>query len=506
MEPYDLKASTSLIIAAFLATACGHDNNSTQTQTSSSDQPPVGSSPSEDPMILSGRFLDSAVMGLAYSTATQHGITDIEGTFHYRDGESITFYLGDPQLAERHAWTLGSTTAREVLTPLELLGTDTVDQSVRNMLRLLQSLDLDRDPSNGIELSTDGTNLPDGNLTLDLSLSDSDFEVDPVVTGYIAHSISTGDLVPAQSAVDHFQLTLNELLDIPTGTWNYTHGTVDGVAVSGLTASIRFDDEAHYMAQYHRPGDSGAVSGDLSLNGMSFFSEIEEFHMTLDGMVIDQYPEEFLDQVPESINDFANVALGLDANLRVLPNTIVLESRDGQVVLNYARGDMPGDGTVAYLEINSPNILEGEVGDILQLDAVARTSSSAIILPMQFSWSTSDPAVATVNGSGLVTAVGDGTVTIMASASGYEVSIQIEVSIENFDSTESDENAANEDVQTTENELDQCPDDQVTTLNNEEHVSQHNANVDDVTPTEQTNQQTVLQSNSGEECVPLTID
>jgi len=36
-------------------------------------------------------FIDSAVKGLSYETATQSGVTDVDGTFKYLAGEKVTF-------------------------------------------------------------------------------------------------------------------------------------------------------------------------------------------------------------------------------------------------------------------------------------------------------------------------------------------------------------------------------------------------------------------------------
>src|SRR5690554_6852578 len=93
-----------------------------------------------------GVFTDSPVAGLRYHTATQEGITAADGTFRYRDGETVTFHLGELQL--------GSATAAEQLSPLDLVdGAEITDSRVTNMLVLLQSLDEDRALNNGIQIS-----------------------------------------------------------------------------------------------------------------------------------------------------------------------------------------------------------------------------------------------------------------------------------------------------------------------------------------------------------------
>ena len=56
------------------------------------------------------------------------------------------------------------------------------------------------------------------------------------------------------------------------------------------------------------------------------------------------------------------------------------------------------------------------LGETTQLTAEGR-NAAGVVVAITPTWSSSDPAVASVNESGLVTAVGDGSATISASAS-----------------------------------------------------------------------------------------
>ena len=65
---------------------------------SSSDSDAPAPSPGQ-PATLSGTFVDSAVVGLDYQgSETPAGLTDGQGQFTYREGESITFSIGDLDL------------------------------------------------------------------------------------------------------------------------------------------------------------------------------------------------------------------------------------------------------------------------------------------------------------------------------------------------------------------------------------------------------------------------
>ncbi len=107
-----------------------------------------GSSSSSKPRVLTGTFIDSAVSGLDYQgTDTAASTTDDQGQFQYRQGETISFSIGD--------LPLGSANGAEVLTPLSITegAASATDQRVTNKLILLQSLDSDGQLNNGIQLT-----------------------------------------------------------------------------------------------------------------------------------------------------------------------------------------------------------------------------------------------------------------------------------------------------------------------------------------------------------------
>lgn len=64
---------------------------------------------------LTGVFLDSAVSGNNYRTATQSGTTDAAGEFKFISAEQVTFSLG--------RIVLPTVTAGSVITPPDIAGT-----------------------------------------------------------------------------------------------------------------------------------------------------------------------------------------------------------------------------------------------------------------------------------------------------------------------------------------------------------------------------------------------
>ncbi|HET7229423.1 MAG TPA: Ig-like domain-containing protein [Longimicrobium sp.] len=82
---------------------------------------------------------------------------------------------------------------------------------------------------------------------------------------------------------------------------------------------------------------------------------------------------------------------------------------------------------VAAVEV-SPATQTLSQGGAAQLTAVARDSAGAVLNGRTFTWASSNPSVATVSASGVVTGVGQGTASITATAEGVTGSAQVTVS------------------------------------------------------------------------------
>jgi hypothetical protein len=115
----------------------------------------LGSSVSSTPGVLTGVFIDGPVAGITYKTPTVGGMTDATGTFKYKEGEEVTFSIGRV--------VLGSAAGKPVLTPLDIAAgaKDTSDQRVVNISVLLQTLDQDGNPENGITISSKAASFVD---------------------------------------------------------------------------------------------------------------------------------------------------------------------------------------------------------------------------------------------------------------------------------------------------------------------------------------------------------
>ncbi|TPH15644.1 DM13 domain-containing protein [Litorilituus lipolyticus] len=198
----------NIVLMSLLLTlsACGGSSDSTAPDKEVLPPPPS---------TYTGVFLDSAVEGLNYSTNSQSGTTNAGGEFLFQADELITFSIG--------GITFPAISAELILTPLSLFKSSDINQlEVVNTLRLLQSLDSDGDLTNNIQIPEIAHELAQ-DLTVDFS--DENFE--DVVSGLITMIGSVHQqLVSAQSAIDHFQQTLNLLSNENPTSCESTHTMV----------------------------------------------------------------------------------------------------------------------------------------------------------------------------------------------------------------------------------------------------------------------------------------
>ncbi|MDG1312401.1 MAG: hypothetical protein P8P26_10130 [Porticoccaceae bacterium] len=101
------------------------------------------------------------MINIGFRTAIQNGETNSRGEFKYLASETVTFFIGD--------LVFPSVLADEIVTPLDIADTDDVaHRMVINIIRLLQSLDKDGDPNNGISITQTAK---DNAVFLDFELS-----------------------------------------------------------------------------------------------------------------------------------------------------------------------------------------------------------------------------------------------------------------------------------------------------------------------------------------------
>jgi hypothetical protein len=150
-----------------------------------------------------GVFVDSAVAGIGYRTATQSGVTNVKGEYSFLPGETVTFFVGSIQFPP--------VAAKGIVTPLDIAQTtDINNQVVSNILVLLQSLDEDGNPNNGITIPSTAASRATSAVSFDVT--PLEFSSNTTVIGLVASSGSiTKSLVSQASAISNFQTTLSGL-------------------------------------------------------------------------------------------------------------------------------------------------------------------------------------------------------------------------------------------------------------------------------------------------------
>ena len=141
----------------------------------------VGLAACSDSEHETGVFVDGPVAGLHYETGSFSGVTTAEGEFEYRSGETVTFTLGGVFLGSaRGAARLSPFDFFEIEPPtdwLELQGhlgnrLATDFDRVFNITMFLQSLDIDRNVENGIDLGDWNERLDSETLSFEMDFFD----------------------------------------------------------------------------------------------------------------------------------------------------------------------------------------------------------------------------------------------------------------------------------------------------------------------------------------------
>ncbi len=223
---------TLLLLSIFLPLIGCHDHNH--------DDP----NPAEP--VLNGQFIDDVVTGLQFKTTTVSGTTDEKGNFKYVEGERVQFFVGDIFIGE----ALG----KSVITPIDLVpeATDENNDQVINLIRFIQTLDEDQNPSNGIIISDLTTNAA-FEKSIDFNLSVADFETHSEIQAVLADLTSglgeTRNLVATRDAQTHLRTSLFALLEgryqgsfsgDDHGTWELSidcQGNIEGISTSNEFAS-----------------------------------------------------------------------------------------------------------------------------------------------------------------------------------------------------------------------------------------------------------------------------
>lgn len=149
-----------------------------------------------------GTLTDAQVQGVSYSAAPSGiaGITNAQGEYSYNPGDTVSFRLG--------TLTLGSVVAsfaNRVVTPIDLAGAGN-DDRLSNLLVLLQSLDADGDPSNGIVIPSAAAAAVTPSVNLDAAPADfANASTNPALQTAMSAGGITAPIRSVEDAQAHFK-------------------------------------------------------------------------------------------------------------------------------------------------------------------------------------------------------------------------------------------------------------------------------------------------------------
>lgn len=226
-----------------------------------------GGSGDNTPSAQYGYFIDTGVEGLSYQSPTFQGLTEGNGRFEYREGESTQFHvlglnIGAAQPNQNAPMITPATllnldrSAGDMASYLSTRASDSDAQTITNLLVLLQSLDQDNNLENGITLPTansfageidDYSNHLNG---LDLQANASDFRNSALTYIRTLPQYSNRSLVSEESAIAHFIDSLEdaEALTDFVGRWHMRSGNYGDLSAvytfsdSGDVSVSEYDD------------------------------------------------------------------------------------------------------------------------------------------------------------------------------------------------------------------------------------------------------------------------
>ncbi len=172
MKKY-IKTSILSLSASTILIGCGGSNGSTNTN------------------IGTAYYLDSAVEGVSYKCGIKEGTTDKDGAFKFEKGEDCHFYLGDMVLKEIKAQELSD-------------GKKIIENNA-TIASFLQTLDIDGDANNGIQIKKEIKNTLKLNGIKELPKNES--QLTTIWTTLKQQKEYKGRIIDKESAMAHVEET-----------------------------------------------------------------------------------------------------------------------------------------------------------------------------------------------------------------------------------------------------------------------------------------------------------
>lgn len=208
---------------------------------------------------VNGQFIDSAVQGLEYTCSSGiSGVTDVFGGFTCDIGDTVVFSI--------NGYEIGSVGAQETVTPKTLYPND--NEKMTNLARLLQTLDSDNNPNNGISIDNTSSEY-DGLLGVILPLNQADF--DSAMATFIGKT-----LVDEATALAHLELSIANEENRGVLTALSSVYVFNGTTESFCAAQNPYDDSYNGYDDFEDfvdAGGSSVVKYSPSIQSCSSYTE-----------------------------------------------------------------------------------------------------------------------------------------------------------------------------------------------------------------------------------------
>lgn len=164
-----------VMLFSFAIAACGGGGGGTSTPSTPTPQ--------------TGILTDAAVGGVAYTTAPSGltGTTDSSGAYKFNSGDTVIFKLGSLEL--------GNVIATGIVSPTDLAKGDA--NKLQNLLVVLQSLDADGNPNNGIVIPPAAAAAV--TTAIDLTVAPASLDTTALQTAMTAGGITTPVVTPTDA-------------------------------------------------------------------------------------------------------------------------------------------------------------------------------------------------------------------------------------------------------------------------------------------------------------------
>ncbi|HIP12543.1 MAG TPA: hypothetical protein EYG73_07485 [Arcobacter sp.] len=199
----------NILFIIFIFTSCsGGTSSSTSTSTTSTTK--------------TAYFYDSFANGIKYTCGSDISgytgdVNNVNGSFNYSENCDVTFSVGKVHIGSIDGKNITDKTKIYPNTLLGLSNSNSSDERVINILRFLQTIDEDNDPSNGIEISSQTTvnlqksDTPSIDLT-NINLLESDLNSTTISAN------PNNVLVDKINAIAHFESTLRTYVNTAIDT------------------------------------------------------------------------------------------------------------------------------------------------------------------------------------------------------------------------------------------------------------------------------------------------